>query len=1360
MIAPPPAPTAPATTGPALPSPRPEDLGPSHSPLPGPVPKPLAVDALNPRIEALAHEGSTSRPRSRAGTPKNKARGSRPSTPAVGGPQLGDAAPTRPLNVTDALSYLDAVKVQFQDKPDVYNHFLDIMKDFKSQLIDTPGVIERVSMLFQGNPDLIQGFNTFLPPGYHIECSQDPRENYITVTTPMGVMTQSGSSLNPLRFPRDSTGGLALMPSAPGAPPAPTSSLPAAPPAAPAPTGLPLAGTLPPPLSTSTLGPVTPGLGGPPPGPFSTGLPHALPPIGSGAASRPATPLPFHMVPHMQSTFIHGPGGLVGPYSPGAQVAASAAATFLGNLNINGRVSSGPGAAEKPNGEFNHAIQYLNKIKTRFAEDANTYKQFLEILQAYQKDQRNLEDSQVYAQVQVLFKDAPELVEEFKAFLPEVMGHPGAPPAGFAGTVPHPPGGAIVNNTQWGPGEPSSSAAPDPKSRAPAKRRKKQPEEPVLPSSKSKKPKHQHLPDGQSPVNSPHPVPASPATHHNYAPAQYAPQAQQMHYPVPVQPLQQQLANGLQYQAHYGQPRGSPDNYLFFEHAKKALNGREAYDDFLKLLNLFTTDVIDLKTLIRRAERFLGDGELMAQFKELMNWDDRTANIGYGPPGSIRTGPPEAMHAPPVNDGQGPSYRRLPESEIRLACSARDELARSVLNDGWVSHPTWASEEVGFASHKKTTFEDALHRAEEERHEYSVHLQGLARTIAVLEPLNSRIDEMSPEERALFKLRPDLGGPAKGIYLRTIKKVYGRDAGMEIHQALQECPSVAVPIVLARLRQKDEDWRRAQREWSKLWREVDHRNFYKSLDHQGITFKQNDKKQITAKHFVGEIESVKSAQVRARNEDAARRRAIAAAAAAAASGDTSAGFDVPRSPPPLVRGTVGHQLEYVFADTTVLHDVLRLAFTFLDHNAALYSTEERRAVERFLRAFVPLLCMFPARDFSAAAFGVARRSDSSDDGVQDISMDNGDSGAGGPADASMPTDDQLQSSAGGLMDNRTRKTWITEAVSSGQDGDAPPYGVHTRCRPFFANTTFYTLLRLMQLLYSRLLICKDAGARHAAEKYRDLYANPVAVELGLDEPNGPSALLTQLTASLGHREGDGKTNVLYMYLLDACDKVFDGEMDQAMFEEQMRWFFGTVAFNTYTIDKTVAALIKQVQTIISDNRCQELWELLQKLRSSDTLTVTEIVEYRREAEQHVGSDEHLYRVEWDKDHQTMRIQLLGANDPSVDEARDPVGRWREYVDTYLSRHPTEWVGSSTTRPRSACALFLRRHISSEDPAGDQTRTEGDLKVRISLGTYRLFYESGTEETVVRVRSADEQGTLEGEARARAEERVRRGRVYL
>ncbi|KAJ2674385.1 Transcriptional regulatory protein sin3, partial [Coemansia spiralis] len=96
-----------------------------------------------------------------------------------------DSSSARPLNVSDALSYLDMVKSQFNDRPEVYNQFLEIMKEFKSHAIDTPGVIERVSRLFYGSPSLIQGFNTFLPPGYRIECSDDPTEG-VRVTTPSG----------------------------------------------------------------------------------------------------------------------------------------------------------------------------------------------------------------------------------------------------------------------------------------------------------------------------------------------------------------------------------------------------------------------------------------------------------------------------------------------------------------------------------------------------------------------------------------------------------------------------------------------------------------------------------------------------------------------------------------------------------------------------------------------------------------------------------------------------------------------------------------------------------------------------------------------------------------------------------------------------------------------------------------------------------------------------------------------------------------------------------------------------------------------------------------------------------------------
>ncbi|KAJ7881553.1 paired amphipathic helix, partial [Mycena olivaceomarginata] len=97
-----------------------------------------------------------------------------------------------PLTVTDALSYLDAIKNKFHDQPNVYNHFLDIMKEFKSQIIDTPGVVKRVSHLFNGHPSLLQGFNTFLPVGYRIECSENAHHSkYITVTTPTGTSMQT-----------------------------------------------------------------------------------------------------------------------------------------------------------------------------------------------------------------------------------------------------------------------------------------------------------------------------------------------------------------------------------------------------------------------------------------------------------------------------------------------------------------------------------------------------------------------------------------------------------------------------------------------------------------------------------------------------------------------------------------------------------------------------------------------------------------------------------------------------------------------------------------------------------------------------------------------------------------------------------------------------------------------------------------------------------------------------------------------------------------------------------------------------------------------------------------------------------------
>jgi paired amphipathic helix protein Sin3a len=81
-----------------------------------------------------------------------------------------------------------------------------------------------------------------------------------------------------------------------------------------------------------------------------------------------------------------------GLYSPGIPGQSHAAAFLMHNKNSpNAPNAGGPTQEGKPE-SFNiaPAIQYLNKIKSRYAEDQNTYKQFLDILQAYQKEQRPL----------------------------------------------------------------------------------------------------------------------------------------------------------------------------------------------------------------------------------------------------------------------------------------------------------------------------------------------------------------------------------------------------------------------------------------------------------------------------------------------------------------------------------------------------------------------------------------------------------------------------------------------------------------------------------------------------------------------------------------------------------------------------------------------------------------------------------------------------------------------------------------------------------------------------------------------------------------------------------------------------------
>ncbi|KAK9475414.1 uncharacterized protein V1510DRAFT_409124 [Dipodascopsis tothii] len=1169
-------------------------MGPQHLP-PGPM-------GMNPSQTSPQHAAASLPPQHQG---PNGPGGPNLPLPPPSAQAAQQMAAYRPLNVKDALSYLDQVKIQFQNQPDVYNRFLDIMKDFKSQSIDTPGVIDRVSTLFNGHPNLIQGFNTFLPPGYRIECSLDPSDpNPIRVTTPMGTTTSGGSQV------------------------------------------------------------VDPGRGW-------------------GQEPQYA---PYPMDPNVQQA--------------GSMSSLQAA--------VNGSRPAPASEPKRPGGpvEFNHAISYVNKIKNRFASQPDIYKTFLEILQTYQREQKPIAD--VYAQVTMLFKDAPDLLDDFKQFLPEAAHQrsAGSPDGGvYGGPARLPPVGNFA---------PPSVTKEKKKRQAPSAVGGAMVQQgmPVPPMGH---PQAMQAMEG-APMSG---VRSSSNKKVKLTPKQEAMPLSPTLVPMVPEPLPPPSRSSV-----------SPEELAFFDRVKKFIGNKPTYNEFLKVLNLFSQDIIDKNVLVDKVEGFIGSN------KDLMDWFKRC--VGYDGGTLTIENIPYKKHQLELSlcKSYGPSYRLLPKSETHQVCSGRDEMCWEVLNDEWVSHPTWASEDSGFVAHRKNQFEEVLHRIEEERHEYDYNVEGNLRTIQTLEPIANRIANMTAEEKANFKLPPGLGQSTKSIYMRIIKKIYDKERGQEVIDAMHDNPAVAIPIVLKRLKQKDEEWKRAQREWNKVWRETEARVFYKSLDHCGLTFKQADKKTLTAKFLITEIDTVKKEQLNKRLD--------------------------PLSPLPKF------QLQYTFTDTDVVMDVVRLLNCHLEHSSS-FSSHDREKMDGFIKSFLPLFFGFTstrlADEAAAAEDGdgdgdkdeasaqedeeerstPARklRSVKDSDLLRDVlkktkqtrKRERDDDSREATPEASeqssrRETSEAPQDESEGPSDaDKAGEVWIQHVKTKGADANGTHEASATPEQKrdaynMFGNTTIYTFFRLFQILYHRLFEIKQLEPVVSA----DLASrNPVefAKDLGI------------ISTKIQDMGMDFSPVNCYGQVLDMCEKLIENDIEHQWFEESLRQAYRNRAFKTYTVDKLVQAIAKQTHTIISDAKCTEVVLLYDHDRHSPKTTPRQQIIYRLQVEAILGADESIYRLEWNDRTSTASIQLISHEDLTLNDAKTMEDKWKYYLTSYVMSAPTEGVPVDKVR-----MPFLRRNLPSDEPDENDkvdprinsvTYSRSRLRVRICVNTYKMFFEQGTEDVFIRSR---------------------------
>ncbi|KAK2643974.1 hypothetical protein Ddye_019169 [Dipteronia dyeriana] len=97
--------------------------------------------------------------------------GSRSKKACGGG--SGSSPPSKGELKQKVCAYMKTVQERLGDKSDSYVKFTVFLRDFKARRVDLESLGIQIKNLFEGYPDLILGFNMFLPDGYKISLDDD-----------------------------------------------------------------------------------------------------------------------------------------------------------------------------------------------------------------------------------------------------------------------------------------------------------------------------------------------------------------------------------------------------------------------------------------------------------------------------------------------------------------------------------------------------------------------------------------------------------------------------------------------------------------------------------------------------------------------------------------------------------------------------------------------------------------------------------------------------------------------------------------------------------------------------------------------------------------------------------------------------------------------------------------------------------------------------------------------------------------------------------------------------------------------------------------------------------------------------------
>ncbi|KAG7981890.1 hypothetical protein I3843_04G021300 [Carya illinoinensis] len=530
--------------------------------------------------------------------------------------------------------------------------------------------------------------------------------------------------------------------------------------------------------------------------------------------------------------------------------------------------------------EFQEAISFVNKIKKRFQNDEHVYKTFLDVLNMYRKEHKDI--SEVYNEVATLFDNHSDLLDEFTRFLPD-----------SAHNAPHLQNSFLRINER-------SSSTPTVRQMHMDKQRIRRDriitshvngdlsvDNPELADDKAMVKMHKEQrkrAEKDSKDRSNGDQDERDPDHDNnrdFASQRFGDKRKSA-----------RKIEGFGMSANYASYEDRDtcnQGFIFCDKVKEKLGSSDDYQAFLKCLNIYSEGIIKRSDLQILVTDLLGKyPDLMDGFNDLLDRGENIdgflagvigkkslSNDGHLPR-SLKVEDRDKEHKRETDGAKEkeryrekymyksiqeldlstcerctPSYRLLPDDYPIPFASQRSELGAQVLNDHWVS-VTSGSEDYSFKHMRRNQYEESLFRCEDDRFELDMLLESVSSAAKRVEELLNRVNENDINLETPFRIEDHF----TALNLRCIERLYG-DHGLDVVDILRKNPTVALPVILTRLKQKQGEWTCCRTDFNKVWAEIYAKNHYKSLDHRSFYFKQQDSKNLSTKSLVAEIKELR-----------------------------------------------------------------------------------------------------------------------------------------------------------------------------------------------------------------------------------------------------------------------------------------------------------------------------------------------------------------------------------------------------------------------------------------------------------------------------------------------------------------------